>query len=621
MHDSSLYDYFWNIVSTPLFIYFKEFTDALTSRSEVGSSSGLCTSTIQIGFGTHCGTSTPTSSCTPSPTVVTSKTTTILTCPTSTPTTSICTYSTTSTFVGTAYCVPAPTGTCTPSLLTQTFTGTTTAPCSTITPPPSPSNTQTLYGQCGGSGYSGPEICAPPYTCSPVAPTWYSQIIMTVSLPHRMTMVMPPLLTPVALSFLCISQLYNSFKASADKYNVFVIENTAVDLNSPVDVRTESVNHALFEGPASLRFLLGLFVAAIRYVSESSAGKWLLKIEGITLYLHQEGTLALGKTPLKTLSSGLTENRILQYESILVILALLVPLFFRFISKVLRHAGLSSSKWSQWEVPRWRRITDLRSSLHKPLSAEDSTSPTPLVTPAVLSPTIIPTQSASPMDPSPTAVPSPNSHILPTLLSHISHPSLSTDREARNIQVLEHQASLAWELEQAQSQIHSLEHTIKNLAGERDELQEKLEISELENKTLMLKLVIYERDREHVEMGPGSAQSSSETEARSGRKEGEEERAVGEVRMPLIDRQGVDFGRVEGEESELSDSASNKSEDEVRNTTTSVRLGRLHDALLTNIEMCLPEPATDEPDSAGDFAPLVDRDMSPSDIDSIAENY
>ncbi|KZT38858.1 hypothetical protein SISSUDRAFT_1119386, partial [Sistotremastrum suecicum HHB10207 ss-3] len=162
MHDSSLYDYLRNAVSTPL--------------SEVGSSSGLCTSTIQIGFGTHCGTSTPTSSCTPSPTVVTSKTTTVLTCPTSTPMTSICTYSTTSTFVGTAYCVPAPTGTCTPSLLTQTFTGTTTAPCSTITSPPTSSSTQTLYGQCGGSGYSGPEICAPPYTCSPVAPTWYSQL-------------------------------------------------------------------------------------------------------------------------------------------------------------------------------------------------------------------------------------------------------------------------------------------------------------------------------------------------------------------------------------------------------------------------------------------------------------
>ncbi|KZT38857.1 hypothetical protein SISSUDRAFT_712931 [Sistotremastrum suecicum HHB10207 ss-3] len=443
---------------------------------------------------------------------------------------------------------------------------------------------------------------------------------MTVSLPHRMTMVMPPLLTPVALSFLCISQLYNSFKASADKYNVFVIENTAVDLNSPVDVRTESVNHALFEGPASLRFVLGLFVAVIRYVSESSAGKWLLKIEDLVLYLHQEGALALSKTPLKTLSADLTENRILQDESILIILSLFVPLILRFIPKVLRHAGFSSSNWSQWELPRWLRITDLRSSLRKPVSAEDSTSPTPLVTPAVLSPTIIPTQSASPIDPSPAVVPSPTPHNLPTLLSRISHPSSAADREARNIRVLEHRASLAWELEQAQSRIHSLEHTIKNLSQERDELQEKLEISELENKALMLKLVIYERDREHAERGSGSVQSSSETEARSRHREGDGGVAAGEVRMSLMGRQGVDFGRVEGEESELSDSASNKSEDEVRNTTTSVRLGRLHDALLTNIEMCLPEPATDEPDSAGDFAPLVDRDTSPSDIDSIAEN-
>ncbi|KAK8010143.1 carbohydrate-binding module family 1 protein [Apiospora arundinis] len=44
------------------------------------------------------------------------------------------------------------------------------------TNPPSGGPTQTRYGQCGGSGYSGPTVCAAPYACS-TANAWYAQCI------------------------------------------------------------------------------------------------------------------------------------------------------------------------------------------------------------------------------------------------------------------------------------------------------------------------------------------------------------------------------------------------------------------------------------------------------------
>ncbi|KZT35792.1 hypothetical protein SISSUDRAFT_132326 [Sistotremastrum suecicum HHB10207 ss-3] len=36
---------------------------------------------------------------------------------------------------------------------------------------------QTHWGQCGGAGYQGPSSCGSPYTCSAVAPTYYSQCL------------------------------------------------------------------------------------------------------------------------------------------------------------------------------------------------------------------------------------------------------------------------------------------------------------------------------------------------------------------------------------------------------------------------------------------------------------
>ncbi|KZS87210.1 hypothetical protein SISNIDRAFT_491270 [Sistotremastrum niveocremeum HHB9708] len=36
---------------------------------------------------------------------------------------------------------------------------------------------QTLYGQCGGEGYTGPSVCATSLTCSAIAPPYYSQCL------------------------------------------------------------------------------------------------------------------------------------------------------------------------------------------------------------------------------------------------------------------------------------------------------------------------------------------------------------------------------------------------------------------------------------------------------------
>ncbi|KAI0664668.1 CBD9-like protein [Cubamyces menziesii] len=50
----------------------------------------------------------------------------------------------------------------------------------TSTVPPSttssaPGATQTAYGQCGGTGYTGPTVCASGFTCVAVSPPYYSQ--------------------------------------------------------------------------------------------------------------------------------------------------------------------------------------------------------------------------------------------------------------------------------------------------------------------------------------------------------------------------------------------------------------------------------------------------------------
>ncbi|KZT31080.1 hypothetical protein SISSUDRAFT_995547, partial [Sistotremastrum suecicum HHB10207 ss-3] len=39
---------------------------------------------------------------------------------------------------------------------------------------------QVHYGQCGGIGYSGPTACVSGYTCSAIAPTYYSQVSVRV---------------------------------------------------------------------------------------------------------------------------------------------------------------------------------------------------------------------------------------------------------------------------------------------------------------------------------------------------------------------------------------------------------------------------------------------------------
>ncbi|KAG8989699.1 hypothetical protein FRB94_004171 [Tulasnella sp. JGI-2019a] len=50
--------------------------------------------------------------------------------------------------------------------VTETSTTTTSTPASTAT------GTVPHYGQCGGIGYTGPTVCAEPYTCIPNSFYW-----------------------------------------------------------------------------------------------------------------------------------------------------------------------------------------------------------------------------------------------------------------------------------------------------------------------------------------------------------------------------------------------------------------------------------------------------------------
>ncbi|EJD34799.1 hypothetical protein AURDEDRAFT_140513 [Auricularia subglabra TFB-10046 SS5] len=52
-------------------------------------------------------------------------------------------------------------------------TTTTTVPSSTTS---APQATQTKYGQCGGTGWTGPTVCAAGSTCKDVSPPYYSQV-------------------------------------------------------------------------------------------------------------------------------------------------------------------------------------------------------------------------------------------------------------------------------------------------------------------------------------------------------------------------------------------------------------------------------------------------------------
>ncbi|KAK6530458.1 hypothetical protein TWF694_003809 [Orbilia ellipsospora] len=64
--------------------------------------------------------------------------------------------------------------TTTPSTTSKTTTAVTTTKSTTtaITTSP-PTETQTLYGQCGGIGFTGPTVCANTYTCSTLNPYYY----------------------------------------------------------------------------------------------------------------------------------------------------------------------------------------------------------------------------------------------------------------------------------------------------------------------------------------------------------------------------------------------------------------------------------------------------------------
>jgi hypothetical protein len=58
-----------------------------------------------------------------------------------------------------------------------TTTTTTTSSTTTTTTTTAPGPTQTHYGQCGGTGWTGPTVCASPYTCNAVSPPYYSQCL------------------------------------------------------------------------------------------------------------------------------------------------------------------------------------------------------------------------------------------------------------------------------------------------------------------------------------------------------------------------------------------------------------------------------------------------------------
>lgn len=69
--------------------------------------------------------------------------------------------------------IPPPTPTSTIRLTTPASS--TTSRSTTQAPLPEP--TQTKYGQCGGSGYTGATKCAAGSSCSAVSPPWYYQCL------------------------------------------------------------------------------------------------------------------------------------------------------------------------------------------------------------------------------------------------------------------------------------------------------------------------------------------------------------------------------------------------------------------------------------------------------------
>lgn len=62
------------------------------------------------------------------------------------------------------------------SVATSTASKPTTLSTSAVTTAPPSTGTQSLYGQCGGSGYTGPTLCATPAACSTLNP-YYAQCV------------------------------------------------------------------------------------------------------------------------------------------------------------------------------------------------------------------------------------------------------------------------------------------------------------------------------------------------------------------------------------------------------------------------------------------------------------
>ncbi|KAG8739400.1 hypothetical protein FRC10_005666 [Ceratobasidium sp. 414] len=64
------------------------------------------------------------------------------------------------------------------STITQSASSSTTKTTSVATTTTTAAGaTATHYGQCGGTGYTGPTVCASPYTCTAVSPPFYYQCL------------------------------------------------------------------------------------------------------------------------------------------------------------------------------------------------------------------------------------------------------------------------------------------------------------------------------------------------------------------------------------------------------------------------------------------------------------
>lgn len=71
---------------------------------------------------------------------------------------------------------PTTTTTANPGVSTTLRTSTSTSTSAQVTAPPTGGDAQTKYGQCGGSGWTGPTACAAGSSCS-VLNDWYSQCV------------------------------------------------------------------------------------------------------------------------------------------------------------------------------------------------------------------------------------------------------------------------------------------------------------------------------------------------------------------------------------------------------------------------------------------------------------